>query len=57
MSDESVPVPGGLAALGTHVGVTAGQHRVEGGVVVGEDVILPVQQALAFQSALKTTAG
>ena len=57
MSDESDPVPGGLAALGTHVGVTAGQHRVEGGVVVGEDVILPVQQALAFQSALKTTAG
>ena len=57
MSDESNPVPRGVSALRTHVRLTAGQNRVKGRVEVGENVILPVNQALAFQSTLKTTAG
>ena len=57
MSDESNPVPRGVSALRTHVGLTAGQNRVKGRVEVGENVILPVNQALAFQATLETTAG
>ena len=57
MSDESNSVPGDLTALRTHVGRTGGQETGEGGVVVGENMILPVSQAPAWQPTLETTPG